>query len=106
MLEESDIEDQTSPIRDAVKEFLDDYFKDPDDLRPRYTSIELQFDDPKLKDVSNLQSGSYNLMNVRVTPRDDDTTKNNYHVLVGKTDIHITGKAADVIDKILNSKEG
>ena len=57
---------------------------------------------PRAQDAELMKSGRYEIRDIRTTPS-PNSPGSNYHCYVGSTEIHFTGEAAGMIERILKT---
>lgn len=93
--QEKEADEYTPAIKGIVRKYFETI-----NLKERLYSSDIDISDPTREDMASLQKGDFEVVNFRVTPRSDDGKQ--FHFYVGKTEIHITGEAADEIEGLID----
>jgi|GEM_PF-2175618 len=83
----------------AIKEIIKKYFETISLKEPFYSS-DIDISDPKMEDMASLRRGDFEIADLRITPKKNNGSQ--FHFYVGKTEVHITGEAADEIKELIN----
>lgn len=83
--------DEEERFKHAIIQFLGEYFSNDEQ---QYSFVDVDISSPRPKDMERVRSGNFQIDNLRRTTPFDDPEKVNFHFYVGKTEFHITGKAA------------
>jgi len=94
--QEKEVVDEYVP---AIKEIIRKYFETINLKECLYFS-DIDISDPTMEDMASLHRDDFEITNFRITPRKGDGKQ--FHFYVGKTEIHITGEAADEIKRLID----
>ncbi len=94
--QEKEVVDEYVP---AIKEIIRKYFETIN-LKEQLYSSDIDISDPTREDMASLHRDDFEITNFRITSRKDNGKQ--FHFYVGKTEIHITGEAADEIERLIN----
>lgn len=83
---------------EAIRKFLKEYFLEKG---RGYGIGEVDFSAPKMTDMALAQNGDYVIENFSVSENEDGSK--NFNFYIGKTEVHLTGKAAQKINESLSS---
>ena len=83
----------------AIRKFLKEQKPNNPD-KVEYDFGDFDISDPREGDIVKMQSGDFEITNFRTTKR-PNSDKSNLRFYIGKTELHIFGKAADRIYELM-----
>ncbi len=95
--------DELQIYESAIRRFLDEQWP-VSEKKHRYSFGEFDVSAPQREDLIKVQSGDFSITHFRTSPR-KDSKKKNFSFYVGKTEFHISGKAADRIYELMEQDE-